>query len=88
MATLKLLNGSSVTVPDEEIDHYRAHGLTAPGQTPAMVLPEGDPDDSWSKAQLDEYANREGFDFTGTKTKVDKLAVIADARPLAESIDI
>jgi len=51
-------------------------------ETPA--LPEGTPSDSWTVAQLKEYAAQEEVDLTGAEKKADILAAIQAATPAQE----
>ena len=37
------------------------------------------PDESWTKARIEEYATARGVDLTGAGTKADMLAAINDA---------
>lgn len=81
MATLTHTKGRVVTVPDDAVDYYLTKGWTVAGGKPVpAAAPDERPTESWTNAQLDAYAEQEGIDFTGVKTKADRLAVIADSR--------
>ncbi|MFB3980332.1 hypothetical protein [Microbacterium proteolyticum] len=47
-------------------------------ETPAgeVFVPEGNPTDAWTNAQLDAYAGREGIDVSGAKNKAARLTAI------------
>jgi hypothetical protein len=71
MATIKLRNGSTVTVPDVVAADYERR-IAAEN----VKLPAGDPDESWTKKQLTALAARDSIDLTGAKTKPLMLAAI------------
>lgn len=41
------------------------------------AFPEGEPSESWKKAQLEAYASDKGIDLDGASTKADILAKLA-----------
>lgn len=62
-----------------EGDAYEAGLLDdAPEPEPVVeqLYPEGEPSDSWTVAQLKEYAEAKGIDLTGADKKADILAVV------------
>lgn len=82
MATLTHPKGRTVIVPDETAPYYLAHGWFVPGTQPVtdsdeVVIPDGDPEKTWTNPQLVAYAEREGIDLDGATKKDDLLAAIA-----------
>lgn len=80
--------GQSIDVPDEKVEYFTSRGWSteadAAKAAPAVVeIPEGDPSDSWTNAQLDKLAERDGVDFAGVKNKGDRLEAIAKHREAA-----
>lgn len=51
----------------------------APAETPAPAGSEGEPSDSWTVAQLKDYAAREEISLAGAEKKADILAAIQAA---------
>lgn len=73
--------GRKVWVPE----HWMAHPVLSRGfkslpstRTREVPQPDGDPlpDESWSHAQLDEYAAGKGIDLTGATTKAEKISAM------------
>ena len=81
MATLiHAEKGRQVTVPDDTVDYYLERGWHVAGSEPeAVVIPDGDPTDKWSRKELDAYAETLEIDVSGAKTKGDVLAAIVAA---------
>lgn len=44
----------------------------------AVALPGSVPDESWTHAQLEAYADSEGVDFGSARSKDERLAVVAE----------
>jgi hypothetical protein len=55
----------------------KARAAAEAGTLTRVEVPEGDPTDSWTHAQLDQYALDRSIDLLGTKTVKDKVAAIA-----------
>lgn len=51
--------------------------VEAPEEPEEITIPDGDPADSWTKAQLTAYAGRESIDVSSAKNKADMLALFA-----------
>lgn len=49
-----------------------------------VELPAGTPDQSWTNAQLDAYAGREGIELGAPKNKADRLVAIGGHREAEE----
>lgn len=49
-----------------------------------VPLPGAIPDESWTHAQLEAYADSEGIDFGPARSKGDRLAVLAEHRAAGE----
>ncbi|TKR27138.1 hypothetical protein FA014_01925 [Cellulomonas hominis] len=83
---------SGEQVPDTDNPGVRAYyerrgyvsstGAAQAESQPPQV-PDGDPAESWTNAQIDAWAAREDVDLAGAKRKDEKLAVIAAAREAA-----
>ena len=56
-----------------------AAGLLPDPDSAAPALPDGDPSEAWTVAQLRQYAAEHGVDLTGASVKVDILAKLAPA---------
>jgi len=50
-------------------------GLVPPKHTPDVGVV---PSEAWKAAEIDAWAAEHGIDLTGTRSKAEKLAVIAD----------
>jgi hypothetical protein len=84
---LKHENGRVIDVPEAKVEYFTSKGWTAgadekPASAP-VEIPDGDPSDSWTNAQLDKLAERDGIDLAGAKNKGDRLTAIATHREAA-----
>lgn len=74
---------STETLLDGEADRLVAEDLAAivpdaePEVEAAVVIPEGDPSDTWNVKQIEAYAAANGVDLSGASKKDEKLALIA-----------
>lgn len=78
--------GHTVEIPEAKVEYFTSRGWTAgdaPKSEPVVEIPDGDPSDSWTNAQLDKLAERDGVDFAGVKNKGDRLEAIAKHREAA-----
>lgn len=69
--------------PAEAEPEAPAEPEQAPAEPPQV--PEGEPSESWTVAQLKDYAGREEISLTGAEKKADILAVIQAATRPAET---
>lgn len=85
--TLTHPKGQSIEVPDEKVEYFTSKGWSteadAAKSDPVVEIPDDDPSDSWTNAQLDKLAERDGVDFAGVKNKGDRLEAIAKHREAA-----
>lgn len=71
---------------DQPADEDATPAKAAADDQPADDQPEGEPSDSWTVAQLTDYAKREEIDLGGATRKADILAAIQDAsQPAAQA---
>jgi hypothetical protein len=80
-------NGQTIDVPEVKVEYFTSRGWTAgeaaKADPPVVEIPDGDPSDSWTVAQLEKLAERDGIDLAGTKNKGDRLTAIAAHREAA-----
>jgi hypothetical protein len=71
--------GRKQWVPAHFLDHpVLGAGIKLPPSQRDKELPEGDPAESWTRAQLDSYALGLGLGTTDLATKADVLGAIAE----------
>lgn len=65
-------------IPDALEEQYAAKGWTpVTAAAPAVEVPDGEPSESWTVAQLEAYAAANGVDLAGASRKADILAAIS-----------
>lgn len=52
------------------------HPIAVQTDAGVVELPAGSPTESWTNAQIDAFAQREGIDLSGSKNKTERLAAI------------
>lgn len=73
--------GAQIVVSDEPREDLEAlarwESIPIPEEQ-ETTIPDGDPTDKWSVAELKAYAAREGIELAGAKNKPEYLKAIAD----------
>ncbi|GAA6121900.1 hypothetical protein BPY_00080 [Bifidobacterium psychraerophilum] len=81
MTQLTHESGQVIDVPESDVEFYTNHNWT-PYATPVET-----PTASWTTTRIDAWAQDQGIDLTGAKTKQDKLDLIAKASDVEEDTD-
>jgi len=71
--------GTRIRVAASDLDKYRRQGYQSAG-APASAAPVGDPDESWTLAQLNTYANQNNVDLGGATRKADVLDALLESQ--------
>jgi hypothetical protein len=77
-------SGQEMDLPSALAKSLMRDGTVTAVADKAPASPEGDPDESWTLAHLNEYANQNNVDLGGATRKADVLDAILAAQMDAE----